>query len=157
MEELNNIIQSDQEQLLASIDDYQADIIKSFLSNTSNDFLQSADNWLNASPANTAKFGGEQNKAKIYRDKLLEELEKFFCGDQQYDDDRKKIADSTDKSQKYIIGVMSAAIGKSLGVAGPFIAPVIVLLILSIGKIAINAWCAMRKDEKRIEGNSGLE
>lgn len=156
MEELNNIIQSDQEQLLASIDGYQAEIIKSFLSNTSNDYLQSADNWLNASPANTAKFGGEQNKAKIYRDKLLEELEKFLCGDQQYEDDRNKIAESTDKSQKYIIGVMSAAIGKTLGAAGPFIAPVIVLLILSIGKMAINAWCAMRKDSKSTAGNSGL-
>mgnify|MGYP003352296073 CR=1 FL=1 len=64
-----------------------------------------------ASPANTAKFGGEQNKAKIYRDKLLEELEKFLCGDQQYEDDRNKIAESTDKSQKYIIGVMAIFLG----------------------------------------------
>ena len=156
MEELSNIIQSDQDSLLSSIDDFQAEIIKTFLASTSHDYLVSADNWLNASTANTAKFGGEPNKAKIYRDKLLEELEKFLCGDQQYEDDRKKIAESTDKSQKYIIGVMSAAIGKTLGAAGPFIAPVIVLLILSSGKMAINAWCEMRKEARSIAGNSGL-
>jgi hypothetical protein len=156
MEELSNIIQSDQDALLSSIDDFQAEIIKSFLTSTSNDYLLSADNWLNASTANTAKFGGEPNKAKIYRDKLLEELEKFLCGDQQYEEDRKKIAESTDKSQKYIIGVMSVAIGKTLGAAGPFIAPVIVLLILSIGKMAINAWCAMRKETGSTASKSSL-
>jgi hypothetical protein len=154
MEELSQIIETDQDTLLSSIDDFQSEIIKAFLASNSNDYLASADNWLNASTANTAKFGGEPNKAKIYRDKLLEELEKFLCGDQQYEDDRKKIADSTDKSQKYIIGVMSAAIGKSLGAAGAFIAPVIVLLILSIGKMAINAWCAMRKEAGSTAGNS---
>lgn len=156
MEELSQIIESDQDTLLSAIDDFQSEILKAFLASNSNDYLASADNWLNASTANTAKFGGEPNKAKIYRDKLLEELEKFLCGDQQYEDDRKKIADSTDKSQKYIIGVMSAAIGKSLGAAGAFIAPVIVLLILSIGKMAINAWCAMRKEARSTAGNSGL-
>jgi hypothetical protein len=150
MEELSNIIQSDQNTLLSSIDDFQAEIIKTFLASNSNDYLLSADNWLNASTANTAKLGGESNKSKIYREKLLEELEKFLCGDQQYDEDRNKISDSTDKSQKYIIGVMSASIGKALGTAGTFIAPVIVLLILSIGKMAINAWCAMRKEAQQV-------
>ncbi|MBL1281073.1 MAG: hypothetical protein COA33_012405 [Fluviicola sp.] len=149
MEELTNIIQSDQDELMSSIDEFQADILKTFLKNTSNDYLTSADNWLNATTANTAKFGGEQGKAKIYRDKLLEELEKFLCGAEQYEEDRKKIAESSDKSQQYIIGVMSAAIGKTIGAAGTFIAPVIVLLILSLGKMALNAWCEMRKETKK--------
>jgi hypothetical protein len=51
---------------------------------------------------------------------------------------------------------MSAAIGKTLGAAGAFIAPVIVLLILSIGKMAVNAWCEMRKETRSTAGNSGL-
>lgn len=157
MEELNKIIESDQEDLLTSIDNFQSEIIRLFLTATSNDYLASADNWLNASTANTAKFGGEQNKSKIYREKLLEELEKFLCGDKQYEDDRQKIIESTDNSKKYIILVISNAIGKKLGVAGTFIAPVIVLLILSIGKMAINAWCSMRKEtRKSTAGNSGI-
>jgi len=146
MEELTNIIQSDQDELLTSIDDFQADILRTFLEKNSNDYLVSADNWLNATTANTAKFGGDPSKAKIYRDKLLEELEKFLCGAEQYEEDRKKIAESSDKSQQYIIGVMSVAIGKSIGAAGTFIAPVIVLLLLSFGKMALNAWCEMRKE-----------
>ena len=72
-----------------------------------------------------------------------------MCGAEQYEEDRKKIAESSDKSQQYIIGVMSAAIGKTIGAAGTFIAPVIVLLILSLGKMALNAWCEMRKETKK--------
>lgn len=153
MEELTLIVKSNPEELLSSIDKFQSEIIYTFLQSSSNDYLVCADKWLNANVSNTAKFGGEQNKSRIYRDKIFEELEKFLCGDELYAEDRKKIADSTDKSQKYIIGVMSAAIGKTLGAAGTFIAPVIVLLIISIGKMAINAWCAMRKEIKSTAGN----
>jgi len=154
MEELTNIIQSDPSELLTSIDDFQSEILKTFLENTSNDYLTSADNWLNATTANTAKFGGEPGKSKIYRDKLLEELEKFLCGAEEYEEDRKKIAESSDKSKQYVIGVMSVAIGKTIGAAGTFLAPVIVLLIMSLGKMALNAWCEMRKEIKIKAGNN---
>jgi hypothetical protein len=148
MNELDKIMQLDEADLLLSIDDFQAEILKSFLELTSNDYLKSADYWLNANTANTAKFGGDPSRSQIYRDKLLEELEKFLCGDEQYEEEREKIAVSSDKSQKYIIGVMSIAIGNVIGAAGTFIAPVIVLLIMSLGKVALNAWCAMRKESR---------
>ena len=148
MEKINNLIISEPGELLSTLDTYQRDIINQFLEKTSNNYLESADRWLNASPSNTALFGGEHDRSKIYRDKILEEIEKFLCGDSSYEEDRNKIAASSDNSQKYIIGLMSAAIGKSLGVAGTFIAPVIVLMIMSFGKIALNAWCAMRREVK---------
>ena len=147
MDELNNLLQAEPVEIISSLDNYQQDIIKTFLKNNSNDYLDSADKWLNASTSNTAKFGGE-NKSKIYRDKVLEELEKFLCGNEQYDEERKKISEHTDKSREYIVGVLSTSIGSSLGVAGAFIAPVVVLLLLSIGKMALNAWCEMRKELK---------
>ncbi len=149
MVELNNLCQSEPNELLLAIDGFQKEILESFLVSTGNDYLASADKWLNAGPSNTAKFGGEPNKAIIYRDKLLEEVEKFICGDNRYDEDRKKISESADKSKQYIIGVMSTAIGSTMGVAGTFVAPVIVLLIMSIGKMAVNAWCEMRKEIKK--------
>lgn len=148
MEELSSILNSEPKELISTLDSYQVEIIENFLFSSSNNYLACADKWLNASTANTAKFGGEPNKITLYRDKLLDEIEKFLCGNETYNEDRKKISESSDKSQKYIIGVISSAIGKSLGVAGPFIAPVIVLLLISIGKMAINAWCEMRKEIK---------
>jgi hypothetical protein len=148
MEEFANIIQAEPSKLLLALDNFQSEIITSFLSSTSNNYLDSADKWLNATTFNTAKFGGQPTKSKIYREKLLDEVEKFLCGDEKYEDDRNKIRNSQDKTEKYIICVMSTAIGNSIGVAGTFIAPVIVLLLMSFGKMALNAWCAMRKETK---------
>jgi hypothetical protein len=147
MEELDELLVGQSNQLLNAIQPYQRKIIEAFLDSTNGDYLASADKWLNATPTNTATFGGKR-KTKIYRDKLLDEIEKFLCGDATYDEDRRKISDSSSRTQQYIIGVMSVAIGKVMGVAGTFIAPVIVLLMMSFGKMSINAWCAMRKAEK---------
>lgn len=148
MEKLNIVTSSEPNDLLLALDSYQADIVKTFIEKTSGNYIECASRWVNSTPTNTALFGGEQGKSKIYIEKVLEEIEKFLCGDASYDEDRKKIAESTDNTQKYIIGVMSVAIGKVLGVAGTFIAPVIVLLLLSFGKIAVNAWCAMRRETR---------
>jgi hypothetical protein len=148
MKELSIILNSEEDELLNTIPNFQKYIIQSFLEQKNHNYIDAAELWLKSSPSNTAKFGAEQKKENIYRDKLIDEIEKFLCGDEKYDDDRKKIVDSGDKTQKYIIGVMSVAIGKSLGVVGTFIAPVIVLLLLSFGKMAINAWCAMRKENR---------
>ena len=144
MEEFNNILNSTDEELLNSIPKFQSEIVTSFIAQTNNDYIVAADLWLNSTPSNTAKFGGEEKKPVQYREMLIGEIEKFLCGGESYNDERNKIAESADKSQKYIIGVMSAALGKTLGVAGTFIAPVIVLALMSFGKMAINAWCEMR-------------
>lgn len=148
MDELNDLMTSNKTELIGSLDGYQGEIINSFLDMSSGNYLVSVDKWLNANTANTVPFGGDSSKVKIYRDKLLDELEKFLCGDKSYEEDRKKIKASADKSKQYIIGVMSTAIGKTLGTAGTFIAPVIVLFLLSFGSMALNAWCEMRKEIK---------
>lgn len=49
-----------------------------------------------------------------------------------------------DVTKEVIISVMSAAIGSVIGVAGAFIAPIIVLLLLALGAIVKNAWCETR-------------
>jgi hypothetical protein len=148
MEQLDYLLKSDTVELLNTLPKYQENLISQLLESSNNDFLKAADLWLNSTPSNTYGFGGEPKKQVFYRDMLLEEIEKFLCGDEIYDDDRKKITESSDKTKQYAIGVLSTAIGAKIGVAGAFIAPIIVLLLLSIGKMAINAWCEMRIKNK---------
>ena len=147
MEVLDKVLKSERGELLDTMPPFQKEIVISFLEQKNDDYLEAAELWLNSTPSNTAKFGAEQKKEKLYRDKLIDEIEKFFCGDERYSEERKKIAENGDQNQKYIIGVMSAAIGQTLGVAGTFIAPVIVLILLSFGKMAVNAWCELRKEK----------
>ena len=147
---IEDFTQLEPRELIGSLDNYQQEIVLALLKATNNNYLEAADKWLSASPSNTAKFGGDSSHSTIYREKVVEEIEKFLCGNEpSYEEEREKLKEQSDKSQKYIIGVLSTAIGSQLGVAGVFIAPVIVLIIISMGKICINAWCEMRKEIKK--------
>ena len=147
---IEDFTQLEPRELIGSLDNYQQEIVLALLKATNNNYLEAADKWLSASPSNTAKFGGDSSHSTIYREKVVEEIEKFLCGKEpSYEEEREKLKAQSDKSQKYIIGVLSTAIGSQLGVAGVFIAPVIVLIIISMGKICINAWCEMRREIKK--------
>lgn len=147
---IEDFTQLEPRELIGSLDNYQQEIVLALLKATNNNYLEAADKWLSASPSNTAKFGGDSSHSTIYREKVVEEIEKFLCGNEpSYVEEREKLKEQSDKSQKYIIGVLSTAIGSQLGVAGVFIAPVIVLIIIGMGKICINAWCEMRKEIKK--------
>lgn len=145
MEKLGLLIEVSDNELLDTLEPYQREIIEQFITQSKGDYLGCADKWLNATPHNTAKFGTQPSTSKLYRDKLFDEIEKFLCGDERYEEDRKKINSTANNSNTFLISSMSAAIGTYLGVAGTFIAPVLVLLLMSCGKMSINAWCEMRK------------
>ena len=146
---LDEFTQLTPDDLISSLDNFQQEIVRTLLKVTNGNYLEVADKWLSASPSNTAKFGGEINRSVLYREKVVDEIEKFLCGnDSTYEEERRKLNIQSDKSQKYIVGVMSTAIGGQLGVAGTFIAPIIVLLVISMGKMCINAWCEMRREIK---------
>lgn len=147
---LDDYLQLDENSLIASLDTYQQDLIRSLIDNSDGDYKVAADKWLSASPSFTAQFGGEHNRSSVFREKVFEEVEKFICGcdDGRYDKEREKLTEQGDLTKEAIISVMSAAIGGCIGVAGVYIAPVIVLILLSIGKIVKNAWCEMMKERR---------
>ena len=114
---IEDFTQLEPRELIGSLDNYQQEIVLALLKATNNNYLEAADKWLSASPSNTAKFGGDSSHSTIYREKVVEEIEKFLCGNEpSYEEEREKLKEQSDKSQKYIIGVLSTAIGSQLGV-----------------------------------------
>lgn len=53
--------------------------------------------------------------------------------------------------QSYIVGGLSIALPPVLGTSAPFLAPVIAIVLLTIGKIGLNAWLATRKEKREKE------
>lgn len=133
----------DEDSLFGCLEDYQQSIIKELVLASNGDYLEAANKWLGANMQQTVVFGGEGKKSSIYRDKVFGELEKFVCGcdDGTYDEEREQLRKNGATGKEYIISILSAAIGAKIGVAAAFVAPIIVLIIQSLGKIVINAWC----------------
>lgn len=144
---LDDFLQLNSEELISCLENYQQDLVRALITASNGDFNKAADNWLSASPSNTAQFGGEHKRPSVFREKVFEEVEKFVCGcdEGRYDSAREELNKQGDMTKEAIISVMSAAIGSVIGVAGAFVAPIIVLILLSIGQIVKNAWCEARK------------
>ncbi len=148
---VDDLFNSSPELLVTGLEKYQQNLVNALLSSTSGDYERAADLWLSATPAQTAGFGGDNSHFKLYREKVIDELEKFVCGtDDSYQVDRERINEKADATREYIIGVLSAGIGSHLGVSGAFIAPIIVLVIMSLGKISVHAWCELRKEKRTV-------
>lgn len=132
-----------------SLPKYQKDIVSQLLS-TGKSPEEVAAAWLSAAPQDTYPFGADRGR-KLFLDMVLNELEAFLCDDPKYNIDRSKFNDLFIESgsvHAYCVGVISIAIAPVVGTSGTVLAPVIALLLMSMGKITINAWCKMRKELK---------
>lgn len=109
-----------------------------------------AEQWLSANVDQTVPFGADIGK-NIFIDKVWEEIEKFLCGAEAYEPDRVRLAKESNIIHTYFVGVVSAAIAPNLGTSAVFLAPVVALLLASVGKISINAWCQKRVEQRECE------
>jgi hypothetical protein len=144
MNPLEQLLTMEGSELLSVLPKYQREIISSFLENDA-DKLAAANKWLSAKPSNTEGFGGVSKNSNIYLDKIIEELEKYICGDEKYTEDRNKLISSTNVPVQFIIGGISTAIGTAIGAAGVYLVPAVVLILMNAGKIGKNGWCEARK------------
>ena len=83
----------------------------------------------------------------------LDEIEAFFTGDEKYKDSRLAILKESGVVQSYVVGGISIALAPVLGTSAPFLAPVIAIVLLTIGKIGLNAWLATRREKREKESN----
>ncbi len=105
--------------------------------------------WLSASgPANTFPFG-TQGSSEVFFEKLVEEIEEFLCGKDRYTEDRKKLLTGAEATKTVVISSISLAIAPVVHASAPYIAPVVALVLITVTKLGRNAWCAMRREQKR--------
>lgn len=100
--------------------------------------------WIAAGASNTAPFstGGPLQPDPGFLEKLRREVRAYVCGDKKYDKDRKQLIAGGKEIHAFVISGMSVGIAPFVGAASIVIAPLIALLLASIGKISLNAWCA---------------
>jgi len=145
MEEIHSVIaDTEPDSWIEALPAYQRNsIIQMRAKGTSYDEIAAV--WIAAGSSTTAPFssGSAPNMDPSFLEKLRGEIRAYLCGDKRYDKDRKQIAASGKEMHAYIVSGMSVAIAPFVGSAGIIIAPIIALLLANIGKVSLNAWCAM--------------
>ena len=146
MERIDELFNVDPDSWIEALQHYQKNtIIK--LYNENGSYEETAKAWLSASMSTTVPFGTERGQS-VFFDKVLDELEAFFSGDEKYKNDRIAILQEKSAVQTYIVGVISVALSPVLDASAPFLAPVVAIILVTITKMGINAWLAMRKEKK---------
>jgi len=97
--------------------------------------------WLTTpGPANTATYG-VQHVALVFYDKLIDELESFFCDDKKYVEERREIASGLGKGRTYVVVAIASYIAPHLGASDKLLAAPIALFLLAATNMGIKAGC----------------
>lgn len=119
---------------------YQSNAIKQLLKNNKPEDV--AKTWLTTQGAsNTIHFGGIRD-LKPFWDNFVTEFNKFICDENEYVNERDGIQKQSPISKGMLIFGISAALGAKIGLATALIAPVVTLLLFTVGKMTKNAYCA---------------
>lgn len=149
MNDISEIFNVDPDSWIDTLSTYQKNLIHQLYEQT-NDYELVANKWLTATIPTNVPFGTQKNPS-IFFEKVLDEVEAFFTGDEKYKYSRLAILKESGVVQSYIVGGLSIALAPVLGTSAPFLAPVIAIVLLTIGKIGLNAWLATRKEKREKE------
>lgn len=139
MHNVDYLTEISSDQWLNVLPQYQQKIV-SRLVDTNENIETATVQYLNLGISDTAPFSAEGTK-NIFVDKIKLEFERFLCGDPKYDNDRQKLSTELKPGHTLIVSTLSSAISVYVGASAAYLAPVIVLFLMSIGKVSINAWC----------------
>lgn len=142
------IVDESLETWLSVLKPYQRNTIKALLANNDGDEEKVANLWLSSfGPINTATFGGlsSSESKKNYWKCLKDELNKLICG-YSYEEDRKQFLDMGGLINIGASSQIAAFLAPIIGVSASFLTPAIVLMLHTISKVSVNAYCSMIKN-----------
>lgn len=133
---------------LETLKPFQRKAIKKMLANNGDDEEKVAELWLSSfGPINTVTFGGVPTTAsrKNYFQCLKGELNKLICGNDVYEIERTKILNSGNLVNVAASAKIASVIAPIIGISISVLAPALVLMLHTISKMTVNAYCSMIK------------
>jgi len=127
------------EEWLSELMPYQRNTIAELIGKFSPE--EAAEKWITAKGAqNTIPFGGSKD-TKPFWDKFREELDKFLCDYDSYIEEKAALNNEAGLTKAVLISGISAAIGATIGYTATLLAPPVAILLWSVGKMGVNAYC----------------
>lgn len=131
---------------------YQREIVNQLLALGSTE-EEAAAHWLTADTQGVAPFGGEARSRSIFFRKFIDEIHDFLCSDSRYGKEREEILKQFSLGQATTVSGVAAALSGPLSAAGPLLAPAVALVLVTVGKMGLNAWCATVQEERAVTGD----
>lgn len=146
---IDMLLDDDPIKWVKALPEYQRDTIEKLLAGGSS-FDDVAQAWISASADNTYRFSASASVGNkgAFLENLKSEIHAYLCGDKKYKKERDGLFGEKGLARTYVVSSMAVAIAPHLSVASVVISPLIALVLASIGKVALNAWCATHNEAK---------
>lgn len=129
--------------LIDILDNYQKEIILELLQTKNEEEI--LDIWINVSGTDfTSKFGGNQKDDFLKNFKT--EFNKFVLEDEKYNEEIKEFKSYANATKIFIVSFLTDLFSKVIGVSSVVVTPLVVLSLGIIGKIGLNAYKEMIKE-----------
>lgn len=126
---------------------YQQELVRQLLAGGAAE-EEAAAHWLTANLQNLAPFGGEARARTLFFRKFLDEVHDFLCSDGRYGKEREEVVKQFSLGQTSAVTGISLALAGPLAAASPFLAPAVALILVTVSKMGLNAWCAMMTERR---------
>lgn len=142
-EAIEALLADDPQKWVTDLPAYQRDSITELL-DKGIPFDEVAQRWLTASASNTFRFGAvtAAGDKSTFLSNVKAEVRAYLCGDKRYAKERAGLFGEKAPARTMVTSSMAVAIAPHIGVAAAVLAPIIALVLASLGAIALNAWCA---------------
>ena len=118
---------------------YQKTSINTLISE--NEEEEAAKLWLSANGVATTKQFGGSGSSEPFWDRFASEFKDFICGHEKYTSERSQLSSQAPVANAMFVGVISGAIGSTLGFAASLLAPAVAILLFLVGRVGVNAYC----------------
>jgi hypothetical protein len=141
-ETIDSLLQDDPDKWVADLPEFQRAAIQELRMGGAS-YEEVAQVWITAATENTYRFSTSApvGDKRAFLDSLRTEVRGFLCGDKKYKKERADLFGKKGIARPCVVRAMAVVIGAQLSVAAAVIAPLIALILASIGKIVLNAWC----------------
>lgn len=138
--QLRMILSGDVDDWLEGLPPYQRRHLEQMLATA--EPTEVAITWLsNSGHADTAPFGGVRAAGVLFYDNLLLEIQKLFCGGEEYKEERVELVKVGNTGKMLIVAFISTVIAPHVGAAAVIIGPAVALILAVLGRTAAGTVC----------------
>jgi hypothetical protein len=131
---------------LAELPAYQQNLIAKLQVNRG--LEETARAWLEAGPGPQTVGFSAIDGARIFYEKVLDQLHEFLCDSNKYVEERANLLQEYKAGQTSFVAGVTTFIAPHVGTSPTLLAPAIAVILTVISQASLRAWCEMQSERR---------